>query len=143
MPGHLTGSAWVVSDGVGSPAVLLTHHRKLDRWLQLGGHSDGDADLPGVALREAREESGVAPFVPPGSDRWRLFDIDVHAIPARGDVPAHEHYDLRFLFFADREQPVTVSDESHDVAWISLQALEEYTDEPSMLRMRGKWMESF
>src|ERR1700677_1858721 len=57
MPGHLTGSAWVVSADRGR--TLLTRHRKLGKWLQLGGHADGDGDLLAVALREAREESGL------------------------------------------------------------------------------------
>ena len=56
-PGHVTASAWLLSpDG---RRFLLTHHRKLDQWLQPGGHADGDTDLPRVALREAREETGL------------------------------------------------------------------------------------
>src|ERR1017187_5220435 len=57
LSGHLTGSAWIVD--AGRTRTLLTHHRKLDKWLQLGGHADGDPDLRAVALREAREESGL------------------------------------------------------------------------------------
>lgn len=57
LQGHLTGSAWVVDRT--RTQTLLTHHRKLDKWLQLGGHADGDPDLLAVALREAREESGL------------------------------------------------------------------------------------
>jgi 8-oxo-dGTP pyrophosphatase MutT (NUDIX family) len=56
VPGHLTGSAWIVSPD--RTRTLLTHHLKLDKWLQLGGHADGDGDLAAVALREAQEESG-------------------------------------------------------------------------------------
>src|SRR5438309_2052483 len=55
VPGHLTGSAWIVSPD--RARTLLTHHHKLDKWLQLGGHADGQDDLAAVALREAREES--------------------------------------------------------------------------------------
>ncbi len=109
--GHFTGSAFVVSrDRV---RVLLTHHRKLDRWLQLGGHADGDRDLGAVALREAQEESGLTGLrLEP-----ELFDIDVHEIPARGDEPAHLHFDARFVVQAELDEDFTVSDESHELAW--------------------------
>src|SRR3569832_496180 len=75
--GHVTGSAWIVDHA--HTHVLLTHHRKLDRWLQLGGHADGEADVLSVALREAREESGLAEVTPILAG---IFDTDVHVIPA-------------------------------------------------------------
>ena len=87
LPGHVTASAWVVS--ADHRRVLLTHHAKLDRWLQLGGHADGDSDVRAVALREAREESGMLAFAEPsGPDESDApaappLDIDVHIIPAR------------------------------------------------------------
>ena len=56
--GHITGSAWLLDPS--SKQLLLTHHKKLDIWVQLGGHSDGDPDTRSVALREAEEESGLA-----------------------------------------------------------------------------------
>lgn len=96
--GHLTGSAITVSaDG---RRVLLLHHRKLDRWLQPGGHGEpGEAAGEAVALREAREETGLSglalhPLAP------RPFDVDVHDIPARPGEPAHLHLDLRYLVVA-------------------------------------------
>ncbi|HEY7413043.1 MAG TPA: NUDIX hydrolase [Vicinamibacteria bacterium] len=96
--GHLTGSAFVVAhDGA---RTLLLHHRKLERWLQPGGHADpGEADGETVALREAQEETGIAGLrLHPGAPR--PLDVDVHAIPARGAEPAHEHLDLRYLVLA-------------------------------------------
>ena len=85
-PGHITASAWIVSRE--SRKVLLTHHRKLDRWLQLGGHTDGDSDVLASALREAREESGIAELVPiPSGGEPRILDVDVHEIPARPTEP--------------------------------------------------------
>jgi 8-oxo-dGTP pyrophosphatase MutT (NUDIX family) len=113
--GHITGSAWVASrDG---RRVVLVHHAKLDRWLQPGGHADGDRRTHEVALREAREETGLTRIALAGT---MPVDIDVHPIPARGDEPAHLHHDLRYLVHADpNEQPV-VSDESHDVRWFDL-----------------------
>jgi 8-oxo-dGTP pyrophosphatase MutT (NUDIX family) len=113
VPGHVTGSAWVVShDGA---QCLLTHHRKLGRWLQLGGHSDGDPDTARVALREATEESGIAGLaLAPGV---QPLDLDAHEIPARGADPAHVHYDVRFLIVAPRDATLTMSDESLALRW--------------------------
>jgi len=132
--GHVTGSAWIVSPDGG--AVLLTHHRKLDRWLQLGGHADGDPDVFAVALREAREESGLEAFdVPQGDAGRRPLDVDVHVIPARGREPAHLHHDVRFLLIAAPGQRIAASDESHDLRWIPLADLPRYSTEGSLLRM--------
>src|SRR5690606_30691327 len=89
--GHFTGSAWLVDRS--GMRVLLTHHRKLDRWLQLGGHADGEEDLARVALREAAEESGLRDLAVDAD----IFDIDRHRIPARGDEPGHWHYDVRHV----------------------------------------------
>jgi 8-oxo-dGTP pyrophosphatase MutT (NUDIX family) len=113
--GHMTGSAWVV-DQVREYA-LMTHHRKLNRWLQMGGHADGSADLLAVALREAREESGLAGLRVLSETP---FDVDVHLIPARGTEAAHFHYDVRFLLEADRGEALVVSEESHALAWLPL-----------------------
>lgn len=138
-PGHITGSAWVVShDG---RKHLLLHHRKLGKWLQPGGHADGDPDVAAVALKEAREESGLASL--------RLLDtapldIDVHLIPERLDADgrlmddAHEHHDLRFLITAERDEQPAVSDESHAVRWCDADEVRRLTSEPSVLRLLEK-----
>ncbi len=132
--GHITGSAWIVSEDGGE--VLLTHHRKLDRWLQLGGHADGDADVLAVALKEAREESGLEDFEPLGGG---IFDLDIHPIPARKDEPEHLHYDVRFVLRATGPTAYTVSEESHDLRWVRLEEVVGLTEEKSMLRMVRKW----
>lgn len=137
-PGHITASGWVVHPE--SDSVLLTHHRKLDKWLQLGGHVDGEEDLLAAARREILEESGLADLCDAQTGEV-LFDMDIHAIPAHGSEPAHEHFDVRFAFVATERRPPVVSDESHDVAWVPLSELERYTTEESMLRMRTKWRE--
>ena len=131
-PGHITGSAWLVDTS--GTQLLLTHHRKLNMWLQLGGHSDGETDTAAVAKREALEESGL----PVSLISDEIFDIDVHKIPARKDDPAHEHFDIRYMLQAQHNDFV-VSAESIDLAWVSIEQLESYTDEESILRMRGKW----
>lgn len=130
---HITGSTWIVSpDG---RRALLTHHAKLHKWVQLGGHTDEGEDWAAAALREAHEESGLAGL---SLDRPGLFDLDIHTIPARPGQAEHEHYDLRFLVRADPALSLTVSDESRDLAWVPLDALETYTLEASQLRMRAK-----
>jgi 8-oxo-dGTP pyrophosphatase MutT (NUDIX family) len=133
--GHLTGSAWLVS--ADRQRVLLTHHRKLGLWLQLGGHADGDADLARVALREAEEESGLRDLV----IEPHIFDLDCHEIPARGAEPAHLHYDVRFVVHATGDERFTVGDESHALAWREIAAL---ADDPqidiSVRRMARKWL---
>ncbi|MFX3657893.1 MAG: NUDIX hydrolase [bacterium] len=131
--GHVTGSAWLV-DGSGD-RVLLTHHRKLGRWLQLGGHSDGNPRTLEVALKEAREESGLD--VRPLSEA--VFDLDVHEIPARRSDPAHHHFDVRFALQVVGDEAFRVSGESLDLAWVPIDRLGDYTGEDSVLRMARKW----
>jgi 8-oxo-dGTP pyrophosphatase MutT (NUDIX family) len=145
-PGHITGAAWIVSTD--RRRSLLTHHRKLDRWLQLGGHADGQWQVEEVALREAREESGLTRFdIVPIDGVLMPFDVDVHNIPARYDAngelieDAHEHHDIRFLMIAHSDEDLTVSDESHDVAWFTPDEVLERTSEESIVRMLNKALE--
>jgi 8-oxo-dGTP pyrophosphatase MutT (NUDIX family) len=134
-PGHFTGSAWLVStDG---KRVLLTHHRKLDLWVQPGGHADGDPDLCRVALREAEEETGLRGLrIEPD-----IFDIDRHRIPARPGEPEHWHYDVRYVVRAGVDEHFVVSAESHALAWrpVVEVALDAEAD-ASVRRMAQKWL---
>ncbi|HEX8835075.1 MAG TPA: NUDIX hydrolase [Abditibacteriaceae bacterium] len=131
--GHVTGSAWIVDEDFSH--ALLTHHAKLNRWLQLGGHADGETDILQVALREAREESGLESVTPLSEN---IFDVDVHPIPARGDLPQHLHYDVRFLLGANRGARLTISDESHDLAWVPLEEIALRSPGASVARMVEK-----
>jgi 8-oxo-dGTP pyrophosphatase MutT (NUDIX family) len=137
-PGHITASAWIVSRE--SRAVLLTHHRKLGRWLQLGGHTDGEADVLRAALREAEEESGLAGFEPmPVADGPEILDIDIHLIPARGAEPAHEHHDIRFLLQVSELQTIRRQEsESKAIEWFPGQGIAARLEEESLARMARK-----
>ena len=136
LTGHITGSAWIVSPD--RQQTLLIHHRKLDRWLQPGGHADGDPDVAAVALREAHEETGLTSLslVSPA-----LFDVDIHTIPARNNVPERLHYDIRFLLQADPDEPFGFSEEIKDIRWFSLNEAEKITDSESIFRLIRKFVE--
>ena len=137
MPGHVTGSAWVVSHD--QARFLLTHHRKLGRWLQLGGHSEGDPDPAQVALREAREESGIAGLeLVPIDGRVQPLDLDAHEIPARGNEPAHIHYDVRFLVVAPPDAVIVVSEESLALRWFAADRTLDVAHDESVARLRAK-----
>lgn len=143
LAGHFTASAWLV-DRSGT-RVLLTHHRKLERWLQLGGHADGDRDLAAVALLEAQEESGLEDLRVEGG----LFDLDRHWIPLRRDVPGHWHYDVRYVVRAGADEQYVVSAESLDLAWRDIGPVagengadaDDHAYDLSMRRMARKWLQ--
>jgi len=137
VPGHVTGSAWVVThDGA---RFLLTLHRKLGRWLQLGGHADGDPDVAWVALREASEESGIAGLaLVPIAGRVRVLDLDAHEIPARGAEPAHVHWDVRFLVAAPPDAAIVVSDESLALRWFPADVPLAVPHDESVARLQRK-----
>lgn len=128
--GHITASAWIVNPG--RDRFLLTFHKKLELWLQLGGHADGNPNLLEVALKEAREESGIIEVEPLSV---QIFDLDIHLIPERKGVPEHFHYDVRFICKADDSVPLVISDESHDLRWFSATEIMNRTSEESILRM--------
>lgn len=136
LAGHFTASSWLVSsDG---RRTLLTHHRKLGRWLQLGGHADGDEDLSRVALKEAEEESGLTGL----SVEPDIFDLDRHWIPEHKGVPGHWHYDVRFVVYAGDSEDFAISDESLDLAWRDIAALAADVDaDESLRRMARRWLE--
>lgn len=134
LTGHITGSAWMVDKSFS--AAFMTHHAKLNRWLQPGGHADGDEDVARVALKEALEETGMS-----GLKLYtgQIFDLDIHVIPERKGVPQHEHFDIRYLISVDRNTPFQLSDESNELAWLPLEKVVQETDDnKSILRMVEK-----
>jgi 8-oxo-dGTP pyrophosphatase MutT (NUDIX family) len=126
--GHLTGSALVVEEGTGR--ILVLFHRKLQRWLQPGGHADGDGNLAAVALREAIEETGIAPLridpVP--------IDLDIHRVEPPGE-PTHDHLDVRYLVVAPQGATPDGNHESEGLRWVSLHELGGLGVDDGTLRM--------
>jgi len=133
VPGHITGSAWIVDDD--RTHALLVHHRKLERWLQPGGHAEGERDAREIARREAQEETGLQRL---RAAQDGIYDVDVHDIPARGDDPAHAHFDIRFAFIAARDEPLRVSAESHALAWRPIAELDRAGVDESVRRLARK-----
>ena len=151
--GHVTGSAWVVNQA--HTHALLLHHVKLDLWVQPGGHLDDTDITPAAgAMREAREETGMQELAFAGAfgkgcgdgfanafGNNRLFDVDIHCIPARtgkaGPEPGHLHYDARYLIMTADEQ-ATISAESRAAKWIALEELAHPSSERSIARMAEK-----
>lgn len=131
--GHITGSSWIVNPT--RDKVLLTHHFKLNIWVQLGGHTELDESVFESAYREGLEESGLKALK---AVHHEIYDVDVHLIPERKGQEAHYHYDIRFLFEADDTAELEISDESHDVSWIEIKDIEKYTKARSVLRMVEK-----
>lgn len=134
--GHFTGSALVVDPGAGK--VLLTHHAKMLKWQQLGGHCDGIRDPFFVAWKEAYEEGGLKLILPASPE---IFDLSLHTTPTYREVPEHLHYDVRYLFFADSSDGFVKSDESIDLAWADLGRVCDFSRSRGMMRLELKAIE--
>lgn len=131
--GHVTGSAWIISPD--HQLVLLTHHMKLNKWFQLGGHSDGCPNTHEVALNEAKEESGIEDLELISED---IFGIDVHSIPERGAESKHDHYDIVYLIKIDPSTPLVKSSESKELRWVKVEDVPNYTNDPFVVRLVRK-----
>lgn len=133
-PGHLTGSCFVLSPD--RSKLLLMHHKKLNKWLQMGGHAEGESDIAAVALREAKEEAGTQDIELVSAEIW---DLDIHLIPERKDEPSHYHYDVRFLAVCLDPQSIQKQEEEcSDLQWFSWDEAYQIAQEPSMHRVFKK-----
>ena len=131
--GHVTGSAWITNPAY--THALMLHHKKLDRWLQPGGHVEQESKVLETALREAREESGISDLRMINDD---IFDLDIHTIPANRKEGQHQHFDIRYLFEAALDAIPAISEESNDVRWFTLEEIATINDDTSIQRMIAK-----
>jgi 8-oxo-dGTP pyrophosphatase MutT (NUDIX family) len=130
VPGHVTGSAFIVCRSTAK--VLLHHHRRLNAWLQMGGHDDGDLDARATALREGREESGLPDLTLLAP---HILDVDVHDIPAGKGEPPHKHHDVRYALVTEHPEAIQRdAAESLDLAWFTLEEAAEKMNEPGARR---------
>lgn len=134
--GHVTGSAWIVNADYSR--VVLLHHRKLEKWVQPGGHCDGEREVLSVAQRETWEETGLQSTPLLGG---AIFDIDVHQIPTYWNTPEHLHFDVRYLLLADDSQKIICSHESKAVRWVGLEEALQLSGEESVARMVKKTLQ--
>ena len=132
--GHFTSSAWVLDPS--SKTVLLILHSKIGKWLQPGGHADGNQDLLEVAKKELMEETGVNAVE---LLKTTIFDLDIHTIPAHKGIPEHLHYDLRFIFRGNSQASLEINHESKDIQWVPLDEIPKLVgNDDSICRMVEK-----
>lgn len=138
LAGHINGSAYLLNEDL--TKLLMTHHKALNTWLQFGGHSDGDENTMRVAMRETMEESGIKNFKPMQIGNSYIMDVAVNDIPAneKKKEPAHKHYDIYFMF-TTAEKNYTVSDESNDLRWFTLDEFKQLEPNQNRLRFIEKW----
>lgn len=136
--GHITASSFIVD--ARKEYGLLTHHKKINKWIQLGGHVDSaDKTIQESAKREAFEESSLSSLKLISE---KIFDIDIHKIYAK-DLSYHLHFDIRFLFSANKKEKFMISKESKNLKWISLRSFEDYNSEWSLIKMKEKIIRHF
>jgi 8-oxo-dGTP pyrophosphatase MutT (NUDIX family) len=126
IPLHFTASALIVHPG--TERVLLRWHQRQQAWLQVGGHGDpGETDPVAIALREGREETGLADLVPwPDSELLQVVIVDV---PARGDEPDHQHADLRFILATAGPDAARPEHPDAPLRWLSVPEARAVTTE--------------
>lgn len=127
---HITASGWITNKT--RDKVLMAYHNIYDSWSWLGGHADGDQDLLKVALKEAREESGIERVVPVMETIFSLEILTVDGHKKKGIyVPSHLHLNITYLLEADeRETLVIKPDENSQVAWFGLDEAVKASAEP-------------
>lgn len=129
---HFSASGWIVNPA--RTKALMAWHNIYRTWAWTGGHADGEADLLAVALREAREETGVRDIAPVSREIYSIEALPVNPHVKRGQfVSAHVHFNVTYLLEADDAQPLrSKPDENSAVGWLPLAQAADNRDEPYM-----------
>ena len=124
--------------------VLMVYHNIYNSWSWLGGHADGETDLLSVAIREVKEEAGIAHVRPVSENIFSLESLTVDGHVKKGKyISSHLHLNITYLLEADSEEDVRIkADENSGVAWFAPEeALQKSTEPWFVERVYGKLIE--
>ena len=135
---HITSSAFIVNKN--RTKVLMIHHNIYNSWCWTGGHADGEENLLLVAINEAKEETGVKNISPVSDDILSLDILPVFGHIKKGKyISSHLHLSVAYLVEADDMEPLIFKpDENSDVKWIPIDKIDEYSNEPHMIKIYDK-----
>lgn len=127
---HMTASAWIVNESM--DRTLMVYHNIYDSWSWLGGHADGNEDLILVALKEAKEESGISHIRPYSEEIFSVESLTVDGHEKKGNyVSSHLHLNITYLLIADETDALSIKeDENSGVKWFSLSDAVAASTEP-------------
>lgn len=135
---HLTSSGFIMNRELNK--VLMIHHNIYNTWAWTGGHADGDRDLLAIAIKEAKEETGVKSVEPLTGT---IDSIDI--LPVCGHIKkgkyisVHLHLNVAYLLIADEQAALEVNqEETSGVKWLPVNELENYCNEPDIVKVYNK-----
>lgn len=138
---HFTSSAFILNSQLDK--TLMVFHRLYQTWTMCGGHADGEQDLYAVAIKEAQEECGIQNLRP---IRKEIAAIDILPVKEQNKngiiVPAHRHFSVTYLFFADEEQEIHPNEMENTAAdWLLVKDLDFFCKEPYMRALYAKLLQ--
>lgn len=138
---HITSSGLILNKSLNK--ILMIHHNIYNTWAWTGGHADGNHDMLEVALKEAREETGVSNIVPLTGELASIDIIPVYGHIKRGEyVSAHLHLNTSYVLITDEKEKLVINEEeTSDVGWVDVNRLVEYSNEPYLIGIYNKIIE--